>query len=537
MENKFAGLSLEDVAELSDDEATDEIQLPVVTPVLLKQDENEIEEELKFAIGLLFDELHNIRTVACEQWKKYKDKQVDLIVAAMTTDTTVKLAQKAEAEFDLVVLRPKKYPTTTYPVWKLLDVIAKPSATRQSRTEEDKNRHGDLFWPTYIGLKKYLGRISNWNSMQNLPAIVPQDFGDRQPHDYTLRAIELAQITRITMFGKRPAVKDMHFQALEHMFDSKQLPIWATFAVELLFRSQDILGDARYRSFIELALHLQKLVVKSNRMLEEHKGVAIPLAIYDDVFKKLGMALQDCQDWVLFDGYPKQWRELSKKTQLATHPVLKKLLKGDDKELKYPIYDPILCGMLKYDIYLKYQSAGLKLEHQTLAIAMPAWIYIAARLETKAVGPTWPDMEYLIYGQDPEWLFVGGKPKTIQEVKSKFRLASGSSAVNSARDIRIDRLRGNVNKLRELRDTTVFGRGVYLPSDKFKTSEYSVSTAKIENVFKRLADTMNGPQPWGRLARNVLKFQDEHAQEQEQKAKFRQPVRMGNAHDILSSYA
>jgi hypothetical protein len=35
----------------------------------------------------------------------------------------------------------------------------------------------------------------------------------------------------------------------------------------------------------------------------------------------------------------------------------------------------------------------------------------------------------------------------------------------------------------------------------------------------------------------VLKFQDEHAQEQEQKAKFRQPGRMVNAHDILSSYA
>jgi hypothetical protein len=35
---------------------------------------------------------------------------VDLIVAAMTTDMAIRLAQKAEAEFDLVVKRPKLYP-------------------------------------------------------------------------------------------------------------------------------------------------------------------------------------------------------------------------------------------------------------------------------------------------------------------------------------------------------------------------------------------------------------------------------------------
>jgi hypothetical protein len=33
------------------------------------------------------------------------------------------------------------------------------------------------------------------------------------------------------------------FLAVEHMFRQKQLPVWVTFAVELLFASQDLLGD------------------------------------------------------------------------------------------------------------------------------------------------------------------------------------------------------------------------------------------------------------------------------------------------------
>jgi hypothetical protein len=119
----------------------------VVTPVVLKHDEADLEEELKFAVGLLFEELHSLPSVACAQWSRYKLKETDLIVAAMTTDTAIKLAQKAEAEFELMVSRPKRIPEDTYPVWKLLDAIAGPSETQP----EDLNAQAvGNFWPTYL---------------------------------------------------------------------------------------------------------------------------------------------------------------------------------------------------------------------------------------------------------------------------------------------------------------------------------------------------------------------------------------------------
>lgn len=125
--NRFADLTVEDVAAIVEQEGAEEANLPNVKNVVFEQDETEIEEELKFAVGLFLEELQTMSDAACAQWKKYENNEIDLVVAAMTTDTAIKLAQRPEIEFDLVVKRPKSYSTESFPAWKLLDVFAKLS--------------------------------------------------------------------------------------------------------------------------------------------------------------------------------------------------------------------------------------------------------------------------------------------------------------------------------------------------------------------------------------------------------------------------
>jgi hypothetical protein len=183
------------------------------------------------------------------------------------------------------------------------------------------------------------------------------------------------------------------------MFRQKQLPVWVTFAVELLFASQDILGDEVGHAYVDMALHLQKLARQNNRMVRVDNTV-LPDPIYDIPFQVLGKTLQRCQDWVLFNGYKKQWKELSTKKQISTHPVLRKLLNGKPKGGHYVGDNALICGMLKYEIYLKYRSAGLQLEQQSLSISMLAHIYVTVHLEherTESPGEAWPDMEYVLY--------------------------------------------------------------------------------------------------------------------------------------------
>lgn len=118
---------MDDIAEIAEEEGLSEEDLPVVIKVVLEQDESELEEELKFAVALLLQELQGLYDAACALWKKYNADEFDLIVASMIIDTAISLAQKAEADFDLSVTRLKRYRADTHPVWILLYVLAKPS--------------------------------------------------------------------------------------------------------------------------------------------------------------------------------------------------------------------------------------------------------------------------------------------------------------------------------------------------------------------------------------------------------------------------
>jgi hypothetical protein len=50
----------------------------------------------------------------------------------------------------------------------------------------------------------------------------------------------------------------------------------------------------------------------------------------------------------------------------------------------------------------------------------------------------------------------------------------------------------------------MFEKGVYLPANKLDQAKHNVCTAKIEDITKRLVDTVDSPQPRGRLARQTV---------------------------------
>jgi hypothetical protein len=69
----------------------------------------------------------------------------------------------------------------------------------------------------------------------------------------------------------------------------------------------------------------------------------------------------------------------------------------------------------------------MKSEHQSLASVMMAHVYNMGRLgnrdqtgqdtPTGDKTPVWPDMEFVLYAQDSQRIFVGGRPKTTEESK------------------------------------------------------------------------------------------------------------------------
>ena len=110
--NKYEHLVLEDADE-SDDEnnpqsgSTSQTQHP--SNIVYEQDESEKEDEFCFASYCLIKDLNDIRQYLLGLWQRYQRKEIDLAVAAATTNMAFNLVRRAEREFATTAVWPKEY--------------------------------------------------------------------------------------------------------------------------------------------------------------------------------------------------------------------------------------------------------------------------------------------------------------------------------------------------------------------------------------------------------------------------------------------
>ena len=113
-ENKFNNLVLED----GDESASEDVTQPTSNPsplkppipdVIYEQDDTENEEEFRFASYCLIRDLNDLRQYLLGLWQRYQRKEIDLAVAAATTNMAMNLVRRAEREFARTATWPKEY--------------------------------------------------------------------------------------------------------------------------------------------------------------------------------------------------------------------------------------------------------------------------------------------------------------------------------------------------------------------------------------------------------------------------------------------
>lgn len=182
--NAFAKLSIDDgdqadsfydEADFYDAEQFVE-NLPQITPVAVEQDETDLEAEFFFAIFTFICNLQELRDNVQEAWFKYKDGEIDLVQPSLIANTLVDLVRYAEAEFDLQLTRPKKYPAKGFPVWTLPALLftnQHPTVIKGCTIEEyllptglmlpGEVKCSHVYWcfvPVYFDLKYYLDAVN-----------------------------------------------------------------------------------------------------------------------------------------------------------------------------------------------------------------------------------------------------------------------------------------------------------------------------------------------------------------------------------------
>lgn len=84
------------------------LQKPIST-ITHEQDETEKEEEFRFASYCLINALNDLRQYLLRLWQRYRRKEIDLAVAAATTNMTLSLVRRAEKEFATTAAWPNGY--------------------------------------------------------------------------------------------------------------------------------------------------------------------------------------------------------------------------------------------------------------------------------------------------------------------------------------------------------------------------------------------------------------------------------------------
>jgi hypothetical protein len=114
---------------------------------------------------------------------------------------------------------------------------------------------------------------------------------------------------------------------------------------------------------------------------------------------------------------------------LPAHPFLS-TLKGVEKPILR--LHPLGCGIMQHNLFLDWHKYGLQLEWLTQCIRPMIYLYAATRLLDNT-APVWPDMELLIYRQDPQRLFYGTtRPKEYSDCCKFLKWSSGISITHGS---------------------------------------------------------------------------------------------------------
>ncbi|KAF1976076.1 hypothetical protein BU23DRAFT_631418 [Bimuria novae-zelandiae CBS 107.79] len=404
--NRFSKLTVEEATDAATNAQTQNIEtrLPPVASVQIEQSDSEAEEEFFFAFYSFLKGLHELQDVVQEAWFRWQNFNIDLIAAALLTNTVIDLVRHAESEFDLLLKRPSKYLASMFPVWSLpallyhrhhpspdgigiRDVVL-PSDVHVTIQENDYEKmHANwCLWPVYTGLRYCVNRIKKSEPMDadedELAAIGADTVGDIKRISNLAKEFRMYACATKNFFEQDEVTRSMKL-----IFSNYRIPIWTTFGIQLLLNIQDIMDFS----------------------MREGKGHKIP---FDSLQRILDEELENWhnfEEWELLfkpsveDTGSKAQRELVKESLRTYNDIIGHQMTPAIE------YNTIRCGLIKYDLSSTLHEAGRHLEQFMCYVSTTAHLYTA-------------NMENVLYGQDPNWLFYGGIPKTLDEAHRKCKL-------------------------------------------------------------------------------------------------------------------
>ena len=465
--NRFAGLQVQNILSPDLDGAEKSIpkvslELPNIAPAVIEKEEDDIEADFFFAIYSFLCDVKKLRRTVQHYWSDYASGKMELTVASMLTNIVIILVRRAEQALELCIQRPNAYPASQFPVWTfpILFMCRQHQPSSETRAigiqdfvrpprwpADDLNENASLsMWPVYNSVKSVLSDFDEKDdpgprckaiSAGNTWLLAPCEFKDSEKA-VLLRLRELLPSFRLTAVVKISSSlgKDEISLGISKIFQSRTLPIWAIFGIQVLIDTQDILKDATssLKPLEELQSHTFGML--GSKKLFERENNPFGKAAKDHPCSKLWVndGLEDLRYIALDDGLRSYVR-----TMLVTAEEPKHIITSLDcmqEDYYYLRNHPLHCGLLKYCSIVSSHCAGICFEKQWQGLASLVHVYAACR-RVHPNDPVWPDMELFLQNQNVNHLFIGGIPKSSSEAFRKLNLAFGMRDTDRYAQVRL----------------------------------------------------------------------------------------------------
>ncbi|KAJ5088391.1 hypothetical protein N7456_012007 [Penicillium angulare] len=446
--NKFAVLTVEEPRESEPQQQALPESQKVVKVQVLDDDEDE-DEGSSFGIKLfktycMFQDLHNMRAFISHTWTEYREKKIDLMNAAVVTDSALQLAR--DLVQDVVNDWGRHIRQSDEPLQELVFNLAILSRGGDSdpSTEVGLPYNKDAadiaewtFITTTVILRSFAGVLDLNNALPVfkkgcLGVYDPKEnrgamsAGQKFKEDQIILFELLPQFCMLDMFNIRTPARDTITTAIVEYIKNKRVTPFVAFAGQILLDIHHIMRYSSMSAYADLrmsGLRIQITIDEHFKLSKTHpkppfwpkEGDAEIKAIYTTV-----------EAWAIDDML---WSVQSRGPGRDNLPVSEKHLLLTQHSL--------LSGLILFHINLRMQTIGQKLITQWYDVQQLAFLYNLITMSPMYKNLKWPDMEAFIKIHGESHIFVGSRPQNVTESLNRLELASGiASATRFARDSR-----------------------------------------------------------------------------------------------------
>ncbi|KAL4746297.1 hypothetical protein BDW72DRAFT_38445 [Aspergillus terricola var. indicus] len=445
--NRFAVLTVEEPQDTAQAQSTPADSKKIVKVTVVEEDDNDAEDSyfglLFFKTLCLLQDLENMRRFISITWSEYRDQKIDLMNAAVVTDSALQLARELveEVEADWRTSLTGKRDNVQNLVYNYAVLTRGISAapSREIGLPYNKNMADIADW-CYVPTKILLESFANVLQVNHQPVFKKGYYGTYDPkmdreqmslgqkfnEDQIILLSILPEFCMVERFEMQMPVWDAITRGLVEFIKTKRVTLWLCFASQIFLDVHHILRHSKLGAFGDLrmsGLRIQKTIVDYLQLSKTHSQPRFWPKEGDEEIQDISSTVQS---WIIQD----QFLDIRVQTKLDRI--------GPPPE-KHALFSQhaILCGLILFSLNTRMQFVGQQLVTQWYDVQQLAFLHNLVIKSPMHKSLRWPDMDAFIKIHGESHIFIGSRPKNANESLKRLELATGiSSVANFARDSR-----------------------------------------------------------------------------------------------------